>query len=493
MANRKTTVLKYCHELHSKYANDFPGWVRDFINFDGLKLSELTWQQKEIAYYLTKEKRVACSGGGGVGKSALAALLTLWFLPTHPHSKIPTTAPNSKQLKDILWAEIDSWLDRCKLKNLYIRRKDTLHIHSFSEWKAVARTVPRDGKNINDTLSGFHSPYLLILVDESSGVPDPVFTALDGAMTQDNSHIFMISNPVSTGGYFYDTITDPEGKGQDYKVLLYSSLDSPLVDPSYEQSIINRYGKDSPMYKSKVLGIPIGLLETALVSPEEYDRIIAENRLTFNGSIVLGVDPGGKGADPSVICHKQGRSIIKWDEQHITDDQYLADKVEKIAKGYQAQGLSVTTIVDAIGIGAGVYQALAKKRGLKVLPFEGSEKAHHTTMFKNKRAEGFYLLKEHLLSLHFPVKPPEALKKQLVNLRFDYDNGPIEMEPKKRLKSRIGMSPDHADALMLANSINALSSSQGKPLVPKASSNVFKKLAGKGVSDKYGKYKKFIV
>lgn len=493
MANKKASILKICLELQAKYQYDFECWVRDFISFDGLDLKDLTDQQKEIGQGLALHKRIAVAAGTGIGKSAVAALLMQWFMVTHPHCKIPTTAPSGKQLRDILWSELDFWLNRNSLKKLYVRRKDLLHIHSFPEWYGVARTVPKDGKDLNDTLAGFHAPYMLIICDEASGIPDPVFTALDGAMTQENSYIFLISNPVSTGGYYYDTITEPDGRGKDYKVFFFSSKDSPLVDKNYELSIINRYGKDSPMYKSKVLGLPIAMHDTAIVAPETYDQVTKDNKLRFSGDICLGVDIGDKGEDPSVICHKQGKSIIKWDEEAINDTDYIVDKVDKVALGYARKGHKVTVVVDAIGVGAGAYSSLEKKKGYKTIGFMSSEKAFHKEMFKNKKSEGYYHLSNDFENLHFPVPPPERLKKELANLRFTFDDGPINMEPKKKFRSRTGISSDYADALMLADSIEIQSDIRARPNVSDGGGNVFKKLQWQSQGEKYGEYNKFIV
>lgn len=491
MKTKQKKVLRIVRELNKKYANDFNGFVENYISFSGLKLKGLTDQQQEIGEKIISDKNLCVAAGGGIGKSAIAALFVIWFLATHPYSKIPTTAPSHKQLMDVLWSEIGLWLKRCKLQDIFNLRRGKLSIKGFDEWYAVARTVPKDGKNLNDTLAGFHAPYLLIIVDEASGVPDPVYTALEGAMTETHSYVLLISNPVSTGGYYYDTISDPEGKGKDYTVLYYDSRNSALVDPSFEERIINRYGKNHPMYKAKVLGLPITLTESVVISPEDFDRITAENRSSFNGPVTMSIDVAAGGADKTVFCHKQGPSIVRWDEFVTKDPQDILDHAVSLYNRLW-KGQHFNCVVDAAGIGWGPYHLLLNNAPFKTIGFIGSEKSDKSNMFRNKRTEGYFLLSKEFENLHFPTSVPERLKKELVNLKFDYAAEPIEMEEKKKFKSRLGFSPDYSDALMMAVSTSQMGLAEICAHVPRAASNAMARFKITGQNSRYGKYAKFM-
>lgn len=492
LTNEQKKILRITKNLHARYKNDFEGWVRDNINFSGLKLSDLTDQQKQIARTLAHDKNVCVSAGGGIGKSAFAALTILWFLSCFPYSKIPTTAPSAKQLHDVLWAELSLWLKRCKLKNMFTLVKGKLYMRGFDEWYAVARTVPKDGKNLNDTLAGFHaaSGYLLNIVDEASGVPDPVFTALEGAMTDENSYILLISNPVSFGGYYYDTISDPEGKGKDYTVLYFNSTESPLVDESYAQRIINRYGKNSAMYKAKVLGKPVSAAENVVCAPETFDHILKTNKTHFSGPVVMGIDIGG-GGDKTVFCHREGMSVIRWDEFYTTDpDEIVSQALSLYERLYRGRPFSC--VMDAGGIGWGPFHALQKKAKFPVIGFLGQERANEPTMYKNKRTEGYHLLHKELPNMHFPADPPGRLKKELANLYFNLDDEPITMEEKRKFRKRLGFSPDYADALMMTIDVSSFCA-LGSYKIPKQVARSYNKLNITARADKFGKYKQFIV
>lgn len=490
MSAKQNQILKLCHEISRQYHNDFDGWVNRFISFTGLSFSGLTFQQKEIGETLIEEKNVCVSAGGGIGKTAVAALLCIWFLSTHPFARIPTTAPTGKQLKDILWSEISFWLKRCELRDIFELRSEKLYVKGFPEWYAVARTVPRDTSsvNLNDTLAGFHGENVLIIVDEASGVPDPVFTALEGAMTQENAYILLISNPVSTGGYYYDTISDPTGKGKDYKVLYFDSRKSPLVDKSFEERIITRYGKDHPMYRAKVLGLPIGILDSVVVTPDLFDTVIHENTAYMGGDVVMAIDVGGMG-DLTVFCHRQGNSFIRWDEFPFTSEPDIErEAVAQWERLYKGKG-KFTCVVDAIGKGSGVYRHLLEKGLFDVVGHVGSEKSTQPSMYRSKRAEGFYSLHKGFRKYHFPVAPPARLKKELANLLFDFASGPIDMEPKKKFVSKHGFSPDYADAMMMTEDIDLESFSVKTKLMPSSVSSI---LIVDEKTERFGKYGKFV-
>ncbi len=72
---------------------------------DALGATPEPWQQEALEA-LPARKRVAIRSGHGIGKSALLAWLILWFGFTRVDGKIPSTAPTSHQLEDVLLAEV---------------------------------------------------------------------------------------------------------------------------------------------------------------------------------------------------------------------------------------------------------------------------------------------------------------------------------------------------------------------------------------------------
>lgn len=446
----KYQTLRICRQVQADYAGDPVGWVKRYISFDGLPLAGPTEQQEEILRALAKHRFVAVSGGGGLGKTATAVWACLWGLTAHEQAMIGVTGPVGPQLSAVFWPEIDVWLSRCSLHQVLRYTKNKVAVKGWEKWAIFKRTIPKEDTDISNTMAGFHGPWIMFVVDEAAGVKDPVFTAIDGAMTQPNSHALLISNPTSSGGYYYDTITDPSGKG--YHVLKYSSLTSPLVTKEYEERIIARWGKDSPMYRIKVLGEPVGSTDSVVVDPYTYDRVVAEQRSTMEGSVIVSVDVAGEGPDGTRMAVRSGNSWVDWVTIPYSDPIEAADQIQTYVERNWS-GRPVIVIVDKVGIGFGLWKVL-DRRPLRVVGVEGSAKADNADMFENRRTELYWHLHKNFPTYHFPATPPERLRKELANLRFEFDADRVRLTPKKKFISMMGFSPDWADCMAMAETVS---------------------------------------
>ncbi len=113
-----------------------------------------------------------------------------------------------ERFHDILWSELSKWLRMSILKDEFVIQKDKMfHKEHPKEWwcRAVSPSVKATKEEQAETLAGFHGEHLLIVVDETSGVPDPVFIPLEGAMTQQDNHILLIGNMTRNTGYFWES------------------------------------------------------------------------------------------------------------------------------------------------------------------------------------------------------------------------------------------------------------------------------------------------
>ena len=458
----KRKSLQIVGEMSRKYADDPIGWIHRYFSFP--PPGALTDQQKEIALAVQRDRFVAVGAGGGIGKTAVAALLGLWAIATHVEAVVGVTAPVGPQLESILWPEFDKWLSRCSCSAIFRYTSRFITIRGFRKWGIFKRVARKEQKDVSDTLAGFHAPWLMFLVDEAAGVRSQVFTAIDGAMTQEESRALLISNPTSSGGYFYDIITSDDGKG--YKLLQYSSNDSPLVSPTYKELIARRWGEDSPMYRIKVLGLPVESTEGVVVPPQLYDRVVKEQRSWSDGPTVVGVDVGGEGPDPTVACVKTGVSVRAWKEISDPDPERGATILVDWIHGLGIKG-TVVLVVDAIGVGFGFYKALQRLSPWRVVKHEGSAKAENEEMFDSRRAEVFWLLHKTFKDLHFPTSPPERLRKELANLRFSFDKDKVGMVPKKKFRGEMGFSPNYSDALSLTGALGRFAWSRRHVNMPK--------------------------
>lgn len=482
--------------LEERYGDDPVGFFKDCIDFSGLKLDFLTEQQIQICKNLLEFKKLAVSSGTGIGKTAIAALLSIWGLLCHYESKIILTGPVGDQVEDGLWSEVSKWIERCKYGWMLNAKTRKIHIKGLKHWQLTVRTPSKESlkdkkNNISGKMAGMHADWMLIVVDEASDVSDNILLSFDATLTDENNHILLISNPGSTSGFFYDIVTSQDHKG--YCFLQFSNINSPLVREGFAEEIARTYGENSNEYRVKVLGEPIVSNDSRIVTPDEYDRIVMHQRDFHSGRIVVGIDVGGVGEDIGVLCHRQGYSITRWDSFERTDPIKLAQKTMEICDMLYPDK-QVYIVVDAIGEGSGTFSYLKQyyKRAV-IIGHKGSEKAFERDKFKLRREEVLYKLKEEFNKLHFPVKPPKELKKEIVNVYFKEDpKGFISVVTKDELKKLVGHSTNYLDALSLTCALDSVTVYE-KVYVPQNFIKPLELISGWNDSEGFGEFGKFLM
>src|ERR1019366_6834914 len=218
----------------------------------------LTWQQSLALHGVDKSLRGECSArisivsGHGIGKSMMLSVLILWFLFVHPDCQIACTSPSKEQMYDVLWKELKKWIDRMPKEVADMYAWESSHVRmkeSPAVWFARAKTSSKEN---TEALAGVHADWVFMAVDEASGVEEPIFETMEGALTSGNVIVFLISNGTRSFGYFFDTHHKDKARWQNYS---FSSLDSPRVDQKYVDSIVQKYGSDSVQYAIRVKGM----------------------------------------------------------------------------------------------------------------------------------------------------------------------------------------------------------------------------------------------
>lgn len=401
-----------------------------------------TEQQKAFLLAIAKPgAKVSVKSGHGTGKSTTMAWVVLWFLLCYPNAKIPCTAPSAAQLKDVLWSEIAKWHSKmpAQLKELYEVTQDRVLVADTGSF-AVARTARKEQP---EALQGFHADNIMFLIDEASGVPDQIFEVARGALSTPSARVVMASNPTLLTGYFYNS----HNRGRDnWTRFTFSCLDSPLVAGNYAEEMAAEYGRDSDVYRVRVLGefpssssnqlIPLELVEKAQKrNPNEMEYNFAPK--------IIGVDVAWEGDDRSVIFLRQGvASKILWSGRN-TNLMTLGGIIAR----YEDEERADAVFIDKTGVGAGVLD-FGRSLGRQWIGVGFGETAINET-FHRRRMEMWWNCKVWLED--GGVLPNvEELKQDLIAPSFSYlPNGKMELEAKKDTKARLRASPDFADALVL--------------------------------------------
>ncbi len=419
-----------------------------------LGITSLWSKQKEVLDTLGTHARVAVKSGNGLGKGFSAAISILWFLYCEDEAVVLSTAPTFRQVRHVLWREVHR-LYRNARYDLGGKLLDTRL--EISEGR-YALGLSADGA---DEFQGFHSPNMLIVVDEAEGVEETIYEAIESVMTSENCKLLLIGNPTTMEGSFRRAFYEDS---ELYQTITISALESPnvLQGRSVVRGLVTRkwveergrvWGAGNPVYQARVLGefpdqgedtlIPLSVVEEA-VARDFTPSPALPNQGEEN--VVIAVDVARFGSDKSVILRRRGMVVEDIQAYRGLDTMKLAGHV---ANAIQLHKPAVV-MIDEVGIGAGVVDRL-REQGYHVQGVNVGMAAQDSEHYANLRAEGFWDLHNLFLRGDVTIPPDGELVGQLAGLRYTFNSlGRVVMESKEEVRRRGGASPDKADAMMLA-------------------------------------------
>ena len=432
-----------------------------------------TDQQAEFLYNFTKEgtsHKTSIRSGHGVGKDACASWIILWFQTTRLSSnpvtatplypKVVCTAPTAHQLADILWSELSKWLRQSLVADEFVIQKDKMfHKDSPKEWwvRAVAISARASKEEQAEAFAGFHGDHLLILVDEASGMPDPIFITAEGALTQEDNHLLLIGNMTKNAGYFYDSQFHPVISKM-FNKYHWDSRKSSNVKSSYVDYMKSKYGELSNVFRIRVAGDPPLEDEKTFIPIHTAIQCIGNDiAVPENEPLYLGGDVARYGDDCSIGLPRRGNLVLPWDEYHSMNVITLAGHFQQSYVDNDAVGMAI----DEIGVGAGVVDWLLKRNLPGIFGVNVANSSSDLAQYNRLRDELWWRVREKCAkgSYSFPdimrpgseVSLGNELANELATPTYDFNaHGGFIIESKKDMKSRGKASPNIADALCLS-------------------------------------------
>jgi len=424
--------------------------------------ARLTAAQQHILRVMSAHgARLAVRTGHGVGKTYAAACLVLSFVASHPGSRAITTAPTWLQVRDLLWAEISALHRRARLP--LGGAISATRWRLAEDWFAVGLSTDEA-----ERFQGRHAPHVLVVFDEAPGVRDAVWLAAESLMAGEDARWLAIGNPTRPRDRFAECFR-PDS---DWETLRISCLEAPNVTGEAHipggvtSAWINRmrstWGEGSALFRSRVLG-EFPLEEEDALIPHAFVTAAQARTARGEGAPRLGVDVARYGKDFTALVVRRGARIERIETLARTSVIEAADRVKRLAREFGVAPGDIA--VDDTGLGGGVTDLLDDHfRPRRVRAVNFGARAFDTDRFENARAELYWRLRDALDPLGprpLALPPEEAALADELAIRFRLTaRGRIAVEPKDRLRARLGRSPDRADAL-------ALSFARG-PLAPAA-------------------------
>lgn len=406
-------------------------------------------------------RRAAFAACTGPGKSFLLAIagwhrLVCYGEPGEHPKGAAVSGLGSDNLKDNLWAELSKIQQRSQLlRTAFTWTKERIYANDHPEtWFLSARSYAKDAdpEAMGRALSGLHSKYPFLLLDEIGDMPvtlgQKALQIFTGGVQ--DALIMAAGNTTSTTGLLYNIST----KQRDMWKLIKITADpddpnrTPRVDIEHAREQIRLYGRDNPWIKATILGeFPDSAINT-LLSLTDCERAIgrygALNEEIYKYSQKrLGVDVAREGLDSTVLFPRQGLRLFKPVVMRGANNLEVAARILQAKKNWQYENVFVD---NTGGFGGGVIDTL-RQAGEAPYAIHFSQKAIDKRYF-NKRAEMWFNMAEWVKNGGCLPDIPQLIN-ELTSVTYTTKDGKLLMEPKEHLKKRLGFSPDHADAFAL--------------------------------------------
>lgn len=458
---------------YDAWADDPVGFVRDVLGGD-------PWAaQVRIADAVRDRSRVTVRSCHAAGKDWIAARLALWWVYARG-GLVVLTGPTRAQVEEILM--------RGEVRDAFVRGglPGDLHVSALRPaGEGRAGILAKTATGVS-ALTGFHDARVLFVVTEAQDPEiehawDAAFAVATGA----EDRIVTLGNPTSKDGRFWRA----HRSGSDWRALKIAASDVPnvregetvvpgLLTREGVDRFASEYGEDSGFYASRVLAEFPDEAEDALIRrswlEDAADRWARSQRDDGDGDdepLVAALDPARHGPDASVLAIRRGdvvSEIVAWEGR--VDTMELARDVAAALRGRGfrerrvgvpdrdrfgrrvrrgAQRAEGRVVVDEVGVGGGVADRL-DEAGFRVEGFNAGRRAVESERYHDRRAEAYWRLRELLERGELAVVWDDETIRQLTAVRWRATpSGKVQLESKRDAASRLGGSPDRADAIAM--------------------------------------------
>ncbi len=453
------------------------------------------------------KRKILVRSCNGAGKTTAIAALCNWKLTQFNEAIVLTTASSWTQVRRTLWGEIRR---QARVAQLYPNTRITKTSIPLDEKLYALGISP----SIPENAQGFHSPHMLIVVDEATGVDREIIDALSGNLTGEDAQIILICNPINTKSYPYEA----EESG-DWHLITISALEHPNVTSGNEEirgavtrkwiedrlkswsheieapedsgkrvvdngeppdeSVdslfhsphpttsssyaignalyihwLNKWFQKSSIVASRILGEWADNEANGYITMDLVQRCMDSHRdseyVLPNAPKILGVDIARSGPDATVLARFDGATQLPLIEFYHQD---LMTTAQRIKDQYDL-GYHIIAIDDS-GLGGGVSDRL-NQIGVPHHAVNFNQKPrgvlHNRKELANARAEMYFTLEEDIRECEIQLLDDKRLHQEITAVRLTTvaNSTAYKLEDKELTRKRLGRSPDKADATALA-------------------------------------------
>ncbi len=448
-------------------------------------------------------------------KTFMLSRIVLWFLDVYPDSLVVTSAPKQAQLTLHLWAEIQKIFHKFKrirpkaaLYNLRLVVEETdekapvdlVNADLSKSWQAVGFVAGVGSEEQSATKAqGFHRKDMLIIVEETPGMPSAIMTAFMNTCTGENNIILAVGNPDSQLDPLHvfcslNNVDNYRVSAYDFPnvVLKKEIMPGAVTIASIERRKLQYGDVESGMFLSRVRGISPSQSADSLI---HLDWIIKarDQKLAYNeGYHAVGIDVArSTDGDKAALAWFRGNQLEEIQEFHCPSASHLAynlfmqdDELHRAGyNNYKTSKLVEYDVmdgfigIDTVGVGASTLDtfldngfspvSLMGKQWDEVIPVDDTEFLPNGAnnpnykkplyKFQNLRSQMLYELRIDFQEGNIKINMIDetefmAFCKEAISIKFKESGNYIVIESKENIKKRLGgLSPNKIDALAYAN------------------------------------------
>jgi hypothetical protein len=355
--------------------------------------------------------------------------------------------------------EVHKWAGRLKFEKIgrpSFSERNELHDLSLKlstgEAFALASGDP-------SSIEGAHASSILYVFDEAKAIMDETWDAAEGALSTGDARTLAISTPGEPIGRFYDIQSRKAGY-LDWTVRHITkdeAVEAGRISREWTEARKLQWGENSAVYQNRVEGNFASTEEDGVIPLTYVEQAIERWNVRHESSDYkiltgIGVDIG-RGGDKTVIAREyDGRFILNLER---TNDRDLMPVTGRV-RGILYKETECSAVIDVVGIGAGVYDNLREEGKIsgRVIPFVASAGTDYKDKsgelnFMNLRSAAWWHMRELLEDNLYDLPDDDDLIGDLTAPKWALQsNGRIQVEPKDKIKERIGRSTDSADAVI---------------------------------------------
>lgn len=387
------------------------------------------------------------------------ALAVAWWVDTRGSDGVViSSAPTYDQVSGLLWEEI---------RKFHATKDLPGRVTQDNRWQYPLGNIDvlvGQGRKPADTnihgFQGYHRPKgVLVVLDEACGIPDTIYTGSEAITTGPYDRILAVGNPDDPNTEFGRIFRE---KPDDWYLITVSAFDTPnftgewvpdylaasLPQPAWVESRRKDWGEDSPRYKAKILAEFPETSDDSLFNRSLVEAATKLN-ITKNENVppVMGVDIARYGSDRNTAFVRYGNYVEFMDSWVGMDLVETAEHITSLARSIGCREVRV----DAVGIGAGVADMLARLLPeAAIYEMNGSESSPDRTKWYNARAYWYDKLREQVHAGELKIPEHNTLIDEFGVIKYSFRGSSIIIESKEDMRKRGIKSPDFLDAVVYA-------------------------------------------